>query len=62
MNSNNILGIITVLIPDIMRFVKDYQTRNGSLPTDEEIIDKLNLDAARVLEIGNKWLREHPNV
>lgn len=45
-----------------MRFVKDYQTRNGSLPTDEEIIDKLNLDAARVLEIGNKWLREHPNV
>jgi hypothetical protein len=62
MNSNNILGIITVLIPDIMRFVKDYQTRKGSLPTDEEIIDKLNLDAARVLEIGNKWLREHPNV
>jgi hypothetical protein len=61
MNPNAIMAIVNSILPELISFIKGFHNQNGTFPTDQQVIDQMNLDAAKVIAISDKWLQEHPN-
>ena len=56
-----ILAIIQAgVIPEIMQFIRDRWTRTGSMPTDQEVIDRVHAMADAIIAKGEAWLAAHP--
>lgn len=58
--SDQVLGLASVLVPQIMSIVRQHQASQGSVPTDEEVIATLQADADTVQNVGRAWLAAHP--
>lgn len=58
--ANSIIGVVTSLIPEIMSIIRSYHTTHNSMPSDEFVINQLNIDVNRVIAISDAWLEAHP--
>lgn len=47
-----------IIVPEVMGIVRDHFFRTNTLPTDEEITAKLQVDADRYIASGEAFLRE----
>lgn len=53
--------IENVLIPEIAAAIRAHvNATNGKLPTDAEVLAALDLNASRVIAVGEAWLAAHP--
>lgn len=59
--SDQVLGLASALVPQIMQFVRDHQAKNGTIPTDAEVQANLQTDADKVQDVGRAWLASHPD-
>ena len=49
-----------IVIPEVLAAVRAHSNAtNGRLPSDEEVLRALDLDAARVIAVGERWLQAH---
>lgn len=55
------VALVIQLVPKILDFIKGFHAASGNMPTEEQVIEKLNLRAEQIIAISDKWLREHPN-
>ena len=56
-----ILAILqNVVIPEVIVAIRSHFNATGQLPTDAQILAALNLNADRVVAIGESWLASHP--
>jgi hypothetical protein len=44
------------VIPEAMSFIRDHLLHTGSLPTDEQVLAKLQTDAQRYIDAGQAFL------
>lgn len=58
--SSLITALITqVAVPEILAFVREHHGQTGELPTNEQVIAKMNADADGVIQTGDAWLAAH---
>jgi len=55
-----IIGVVTELLPEIFAFIKGFHTASGNFPTDDQVIQGLQIDAARITAKSDAWLASHP--
>jgi hypothetical protein len=55
------VNLILELVPKILDFIKGFHAASGSLPTAEQIIEKLNLKANQIVDTSDIWLKDHPD-
>ena len=61
MNSALVTALLTqVLIPEVMTAIRAHRNATGKMPTDAEVLAALDLDADRVIAIGEAWLKANP--
>ena len=62
MNSALVTALLTqVLIPEVMTAIRAHRNATGGkMPTDAEVLAALDLDADRVIAIGEAWLKANP--
>jgi hypothetical protein len=53
---NFLIGII----PTVASIIRDLFNKTGELPTDAQIIAKLQTDSDGIAAIGDSWLANHP--
>ncbi len=57
MNPTLIQALITqILIPEIAAVVRAHHAAAGSMPTDQQVLDALQFDAKRYIDIGTAFL------
>lgn len=56
MNTTNVIEIVSALVPEIMKFVREKNAVNGQPPTDTEVIEMLQRDADAIIAKGEAWL------
>lgn len=56
-----ILAILqNVVIPEVVVAIRSHYNATGQLPTDEQVLAALHLNADRVVAIGEAWLAANP--
>ena len=48
------------VIPEAMAYIRARWTRTGQLPTDQEVLEALGLQADKLIAAGQEWLAAHP--
>ena len=61
MDPNAVIAVVNTILPEVLSFIRSFHKATGNLPTDDEVIAQMNLDADRVTAISDKWLNEHSN-
>jgi hypothetical protein len=62
MNPALIIAILEqILIPEIAAIIRAHaNATNGQLPNDAQVLAALDIDAAKVVAVGEAWLAAHP--
>ena len=47
------------VLPELLQIIKNHFDSTGQLPTLEEVIAKLDMDADGGIKIGTDWLNAH---
>lgn len=65
-NTGAIIGSVlqNIILPEIFAIIRAHHNATGNLPTDAEVIAALQLDADRVISVGEAFLTSKgvPNV
>jgi DNA-directed RNA polymerase specialized sigma subunit len=52
--------IQNVIIPEVATAIRAHHNATGNMPTDEQVIAALNMDADRYIQAGEAWLAANP--
>ncbi len=55
------VALVLQLVPKILDFIKGFHAGTGQLPTEEQIVEKLNLKADQTIATSDAWLKDHPD-
>jgi hypothetical protein len=54
------MNILIALLPNLLEFINEFMSREGRLPTAEELTVEIRANEDKYIAIGETWLREHP--